>query len=132
MLLATLLLSALLSPQEPPAAEEEMPPPVAADPLAAVDAAAPAASVGELDAHIEAGLKAFRRRRFSAARDEFEKAAEADPQSAAAAFYLGYVHYKLAEPTRRLTPEKQQAKELFAKAYSLDPTFQPVWGATKK
>jgi len=133
MLLATLLLSALLSPQAPPAAEEEMPPPVAADPLAAVDAAgAPPSSESSVSAHIDAGLKAFRRRRFSAARDEFEKAAEADPQSAAAAFYLGYVHYKLAEPSRRLTPEKQQAKELFARAYRLDPAFMPVWGTSQK
>jgi len=122
MLVATLLLSALLSPQEPPAAAEELP----AAALEAMDA--PAAPAGEVAVHIAAGLDAFRKRRFSRARDEFEQAAAADPQSAPAAFYLGYVHYKLAEPSRRLTAEKQQAKELFAKAYRLDPTFQPVWG----
>ena len=50
------------------------------------------------------------------------------PQSAAATFYLGYTYYKIAEPTRRLTPGKKKAAELFAKAYELDPAFQPVWG----
>jgi tetratricopeptide (TPR) repeat protein len=139
MVLASLLLSALLSPQALPPAAEEPPPPAPEAPALATEptapdmgaAPAPAPGAGAAEAHIDAGLKAFRRRRFSSARDEFEKAFEADPNSAAAAFYLGYVHYKIAEPTRRLTPEKQQAKELFAKAFALDPTFQPVWGQKK-
>jgi Tfp pilus assembly protein PilF len=78
--------------------------------------------------HLAAGLEAFRRRRFAAARDEFEKAVAADPGSAAAAFYLGYAHYKLGEPSRRLTADKEKAKELFARAFSLDPAFRPAWG----
>jgi tetratricopeptide (TPR) repeat protein len=90
--------------------------------------AAPAAGVEE---NINAGLKAFIRGRFSSARDEFQKAYDADPQSAAAAFYLGYAHYKLGEPSLRMDADKQRAKELFAKAYDLDPAFQPVWGARK-
>lgn len=129
MLVATLLLSALLSPQAPPAAAEDLPPAAPEAPALATEVMdAPTAAGGEAASHIEAGLDAFRKRRFSRARDEFEKAAAADPRSAPAAFYLGYVHYKLAEPSRRLTAEKQQAKELFAKAFLLDPTFQPVWG----
>jgi hypothetical protein len=28
--------------------------------------------------------------------------------------------------------EKQRAKELFAKAYSLDPAFVPVWNTRKE
>jgi tetratricopeptide (TPR) repeat protein len=96
-------------------------------PDAASAPATPAVSAAA-SPHLTAGLEAFKRRRFAAARDEFEKAAAADPQSAAAAFYLGYTHYKLGEPSRRMNPDKQQAKELFAKAFSLDPTFTPTWG----
>lgn len=77
---------------------------------------------------IQVGIDAFKHRRFAAARDAFQRAAEADPTSAAAHFYLGYTHYKMGEPTKRLTPDKQKAKELFAKAFSLDPAFRPVWG----
>jgi tetratricopeptide (TPR) repeat protein len=62
------------------------------------------------------------------ARAEFEKAAAADPQSAAAAYYLGYTFYKIGEPSRRMNANKERAKELFAKAFSLDPTFAPTWG----
>ena len=93
--------------------------------------AAPAVATAPVEAaspHLASGLAAFRHRRFAAARDEFEKAVAADPQSAAAAFYLGYAHYKIGEPSRRMNPDKQQAKELFAKAFSLDPTFNPTWG----
>jgi Tfp pilus assembly protein PilF len=86
---------------------------------------------GAATAHIDAGLAAFKKRRFAAARAEFEKAVEADPQSAAAAFYLGYTHYKIGEPSRRMNADKERAKELFAKAFTLDPAFQPVWGRSK-
>jgi tetratricopeptide (TPR) repeat protein len=140
MLLATLLLSAVLAPQTPPAPPEkpaepapEMPttppakPPAA--PAAGLEAAElPPAPSNEAASDIEAGLKAFRKHRFARARDEFDKAVKADPQSAAANFYLGYVHYKLGEPSRRMNPDKKMAKELFAKAFQLDPSFQPVWG----
>jgi tetratricopeptide (TPR) repeat protein len=78
--------------------------------------------------HVDAGLAAFRARRFSAARAEFEKAVAADPQSAAAAFYLGYANYKIGEPSRRMNASKEKAKELFARAFSLDPAFVPAWG----
>ena len=114
MLLATVLLSAALTPQAPPAE-----PPAA---KAAAPAATPAGGA------IDAGIAAFKKRRFAAARGEFEKALLADPQSAAAAFYLGYTHYKLGEPSRRMNADKEKAKELFAKAFALDPTFQPTWG----
>ena len=111
MLLATVLLSAALAPQAPsPAAEAQAAP------------SSPAA------AHLEAGIAAFKKRRFTAARSEFEKAQEADPQSAAAAYYLGYAFYKLGEPSRRMNANKEKARELFAKAFTLDPTFAPTWG----
>jgi len=86
------------------------------------------AYVGPAAPNLAAGVEAMRHRRFTAARAEFEKAVAADPQSAAAAFYLGYARYKLGEPSRRMNPDKQQARELFAKAFSLDPTFTPTWG----
>lgn len=111
MLLATVLLSAALAPQAPPPTAEA--------------GAAPSSAAA---AHLEAGIAAFKKRRFAAARSEFEKAQEADPQSAAAAYYLGYTFYKLGEPSRRMNANKEKARELFAKAFALDPTFAPTWG----
>jgi len=94
-----------------------------------IPAAAPTPVVQE---HIDAGLKAFVRGRFSSARGEFEKAYEAAPDSAATAFYLAYACYKLGEPSLRMNDDKQKARELFAKAYRLDPAFQPVWGQKRE
>jgi TolA-binding protein len=150
MLLATLVVSAVLAPQAPaqeplppmpeapatqevaPVPEEPAPPPISVEPAPTMEAepampveSTPMPSVAQ--EHIDAGLKAFIRGRFSQARAEFQQAYDADPTSAAAAFYLGYACYKLGEPTRRMDSEKQRAKELFAKAYSLDPAFVPVW-----
>ena len=105
MPLAAALFLAVMMPQEPPRAAE-----------------GPAASA------IAAGQAAFKKRRFRAAQADFEKAVAADPQSAAAAFYLGYTCYKLGEPSRRMNENKEKAKELFAKAYTLDPAFAPDWG----
>jgi tetratricopeptide (TPR) repeat protein len=126
-----LLLAAALAPaaaaQEPapdpaaPAAQDAAPPAEAAE-------AAPVPPPGGAQEHIESGLKAFKRRRFAAAQAEFQKAVDADPQSAAAAFYLGYTYYKIAEPRRRTSEGKRRAAELFAKAFELDPAFKPVWG----
>ena len=148
MLLATVVLSAALAPQAP--AEEPVPPvppppesPAALEaeplpaseseeplpPLATETAPAPSSATQE---HIDAGLKAFIRGRFSQAQGEFEKAYNLDPQSAAAAFYLGYACYKLGEPSRRMDPDKTRAKELFARAYDLDPAFVPVWNTKKE
>ena len=110
-----MLFAAALAAQEPPAAA---PPTAEAQPVASTASAEPA---------IAAGLKAFRQRRYSAAEIEFRKAMEAEPSSAAAAFYLGYTYYKQAEPRRANSPGKQKAAELFAKAYDLDPKFKPVW-----
>ena len=117
-----LLLFALLAvpPQETPAVDA----PVDAPAETAKAAPAPAAAPGS----IATGLDLYRKRRFKAAEAEFQRAVDADPQNAAAHFYLGYTLYKIAEPTKRLTPDKQRASEEFAKAYSIDPTFTPAWG----
>jgi tetratricopeptide (TPR) repeat protein len=131
MLLAALLLSAAVLPQSPEGAKASAPQVPAATPAAAPAAApatpAPAASSTE-PAEIAAGLAAFRKHRFRAALAEFEKAEADNPQSAAAAYYLGYTYYKLGEPSRRMNANKEKARELFAKAFSLDPAFKPAWG----
>jgi len=115
MILPALLLSTLLGPlaQEPPAT-------------------APAAhSTASVDSHIDAGLAAFKKKRFRQAEIEFRQAVDADPNNAAATWYLGYTYYKIAEPKRHDSPGKQKAAELFAKAYALDPAFTPVWRSSK-
>ncbi len=103
----------------------------AQDPAPATDTAAPEmqapASAGSADDHIAAGLAAFRKKRFSAARTHFQQAVDANPDSAAAHFYLGYTIYKIAEPKRANSPGKQEAAGHFAKAYELDPAFTPTW-----
>ena len=140
MLLATVLLSAALVPQSP---AQEIETPFDAEPAPALEATpvpaeeppampAAAAPTGAAQGHIDAGLKAFIRGRFSSARESFQKAYDAAPGSAAAAFYLGYANYKLGEPSRRMDPDKEKARELFAQAYRLDPMFQPVWGQKKE
>jgi tetratricopeptide (TPR) repeat protein len=147
MMPAILLVAILGSPQAPPPAAppaKAAPPkaarkaprkkaapkpaePAAAEP-AADTAAAPAGSASDA---IQAGLAAFAKRRFSEARSDFERAVAADPQSAAAHFYLGYTIYKIAEPKKHDSPGKHEAAEHFAKAYELDPNFKPVWGSHK-
>ncbi len=117
MPLAAALLLVVMTPQDAPPA----PPPQAVT-ATEMKADGPAAAA------ISAGQAAFKKRRFRAAQADFEKAVAADPQSAAAAFYLGYTFYKLGEPSRRMNENKEKAKELFAKAYTLDPAFSPDWG----
>jgi hypothetical protein len=97
--------------QDPGAAAQDAPP-------QATEAARP---------FIAQGLALYMKRRFRAAAREFEQAVEADPASAAAHFYLGYSLYKIAEPTRRVTPEKERSREHFARCFELDPGFVPTW-----
>ena len=113
----TLLVTALWMP-----AQDAKPAPDTAAPEASASASAMSA-----DDHITAGLAAFRKRRFAAARTHFEEAVAANPDSAAAHFYLGYTIYKIAEPKRPNSPGKQEAAGHFAKAYELDPAFVPAW-----
>ena len=98
-----------------------------AAPVAPVPQAAPQVASADASSHIDAGLAAYRRRRFQDARRHFQAAVDADPGSAAAHFYLGYVIYKIAEPKQPFHPDKQVAADHFAKAYELDPTFRPAW-----
>jgi tetratricopeptide (TPR) repeat protein len=132
-MLAAFILAATLAQAPPP----DAPPPVEPEPTpaitapAAADAPPSAAASVEATSAIDAGLAAFKRRRFSQARTAFERAVQAEPNSAPATFYLAYTIYKIAEKKRPFHPEKQQAAEMFAKAYELDPTFQPVWQKRK-
>jgi len=118
MPLAAALLLVVMTPQDAPPATKHR-------------AATSAEATADAPSAIAAGQAAFKKRHFKAAQADFEKALAADPQSAAAAFYLGYTHYKMGEPSRRMNEHKEQAKELFAKAFSLDPTFTPDWGRSQ-
>jgi Tfp pilus assembly protein PilF len=143
MMPAIFLVAILGSPQALPAAAptakaarkapRKKAPATPAEPAAGEPAAtaAPAGSTGSAADAIQAGLTAFGKRRFSQAKSEFERAVAADPQSAAAHFYLGYTIYKIAEPKKHDSPGKHEAAEHFAKAYELDPNFKPVWGSHK-
>jgi tetratricopeptide (TPR) repeat protein len=129
MLLATVLLSAALAPQAPPPPPATAPnAPPATTPSSSLIPAAKASSGEAVAPYIDAGIAAFKKRRFTAAKAEFEKAEAANPQSAAAAYYLGYTYYKIGEPSKGMNANKEKAKELFARAFSLDPTFNPTWG----
>jgi tetratricopeptide (TPR) repeat protein len=97
--------------------------------LAAADT--PAAAPESADAAISAGLHAYKRRNFKLAESEFERAVQAEPNSAAAHFYLGYTIYKRVEPKRPFHPDKQKAAAEFAKAFELDPNFTPEWAKTR-
>ena len=108
----TLLVTALWMPAQEPAPAET--------PTAS-------ASATSAEEHIEMGKAAFKKKRFAAARDHFQQAVDASPDSAAAHYYLGYAIYKIAEPKRANSPGKQEAAQHFAKAYELDPGFKPAW-----
>ena len=103
----------------------------APDALPVTPAAATAAPSGSADELIHKGLALYWRHRYAQAAAEFEQATDADPQNAAAAWYLAYATYKVAEPKRPFDPGKQKAADLFAKAYAMDPNFKPDWGRAK-
>jgi tetratricopeptide (TPR) repeat protein len=135
MMISAMLLMAILgpAPQDAPAAAAPKRARKAAKPASTseADRAAAASSGGSASDEIHAGLTAFGKRRFSDARAAFERAVAADPQSAAAHYYLGYTIYKIAEPKRHDSPGKKEAAAEFAKAYELDPGFKPVWGGRR-
>jgi Flp pilus assembly protein TadD len=118
MTLALVLAAAVVvTPQEAPATAE---PSTQAEPAAAADTATAQAA-------LESGLAAVKRRRFRQAEADFRRAVEADPGSAAAHYYLGYLLYKRGEPARRMNDRKLEARAEFARAFELDPGFRPAW-----
>jgi Tfp pilus assembly protein PilF len=139
MMIPAMLLMAILgpAPQDAPAPAPKRArkaakatKPAAVTP-AAESATTAAPSGGSARDEIQAGLAAFGKRRFAQARESFERAVAADPQSAAAHYYLGYTIYKIAEPKKHDSPGKKEAAAEFAKAYELDPNFKPVWGSRR-
>ncbi|HEV8635930.1 MAG TPA: hypothetical protein VG370_17030 [Chloroflexota bacterium] len=126
MLIAPTLLLAAAFAQEPTPA-----PPAAPRRRAARRAPAPAAAAvmpaGTPQEHIDAGIAVFKRKHFAEAQSHFQAAVDAEPNNAAAHFYLGYAIYKIAEPKHPFHPDKQRAAAEFARAYELDPTFKPSW-----
>jgi len=81
----------------------------------------------EAEEHRAAGMAAYWKLHFHEAEGHFQAAVDADPNSAAALYYLGYTVYKIAEPKRPNDPGKHRAAELFARAYQIDPGFTPDW-----
>jgi tetratricopeptide (TPR) repeat protein len=124
MICETLLLAVFLQ-APPPAAPEPVEP---VEPAVTTPAPADPASAG---AAIQAGLTAFRKRQWGRAEESFQRALSSDPQSAAAAYYLGYSIYKSVERRPRHA-DKQRALEYFHKAFTLDPAFRPDWGRPKR
>ena len=138
MMITAMLLMAILAPapQDAPAAPKRARKAAKATKPAAPTAEAETAPTaaptgGSASDEIQAGLNAFGKRRFAQAREAFERAVAADPQSAAAHYYLGYTIYKIAEPKRHDSPGKKEAAAEFAKAFELDPSFKPVWGGRR-
>jgi Tfp pilus assembly protein PilF len=112
------------------AGHEPLTPDAVAEPALAPEPS-PAGAAELASAAIDRGLSAYWRHNWSAAQAEFQAALDADPNSAAAAFYLGYAFYKEAErrpfhPDKH-HPGKQRAQEMFARAFELDPTFAPTF-----
>jgi TolA-binding protein len=119
MILSALLLSAVLAQ---PATETPAP--------SAATTAEPAVS-SSATAEIEAGLKAYKRRAYAQAEAHFQKAVDADPQSAAANYYLGYAIYKRVEKSA-FHADKRRAAKYFSAAFNADPRFRPDWGGKSR
>src|SRR5687767_90312 len=96
--------------------------------MAAAENTGAAVEPASAEEAIDAGIAAFKKRRFARAEELFAKAVESEPNSAAAHFYLGYTIYKRVEPKRPFHPDKQKAADEFARAFELDPSFTPDWG----
>jgi len=70
-----------------------------------------------LSAGVVEGMKRLFAHDYSGAVDRLTAAAQADPEDAAAHYYLGYTYYRMGD--------FGQARTAFAEAYRLDPHFSP-------
>jgi Tfp pilus assembly protein PilF len=113
-----------LAQDVPPAAPSAIEPVTSAKEPTSTSADSTAAA-----AAIEAGLKAYKHRQLAQAEALFQKALDLDPESAAAAYYLGYTIYKRVEK-RPFHADKARAAKLFSQAFTLDPALRPDWGRT--
>jgi tetratricopeptide (TPR) repeat protein len=121
---AVLIATALSQQPPPPPAPKAAP---RARRRASAAPATPAVAAGTPQEHIDAGIAVFKRKHFAEAQSHFQAAVDAEPNNAAAHFYLGYAIYKIAEPKHPFHPDKQRAAAEFARAYELDPAFKPAW-----
>jgi tetratricopeptide (TPR) repeat protein len=123
MILPVLLLSTF-------ALAQGVPEPATSEPPTSTLSEAPAARPELAPLEIREGLKAYRQRAYARAEEHFLKAVAADPQSAAANYYLGYAIYKRVE-RRPFHPDKARAARYFTAAFTADPRFRPDWGRAK-
>ncbi len=86
-------------------------PPQEAQPAQVQPAPAPSGAT------FESAIRLYRRGRYSAAVGEFGQVVAADPNNAAAWYFMGYAHYVLHH-----LPEAQDA---FGKAFAANPAFDP-------
>ena len=84
-------------PQQPPEQMQPMPPVISAD--------------------FQAAMRLYRQRRYAEAVEAFTKIAEAEPNSAAAFYFMGYAHYEMDHHSEAITA--------FRKAFQADPKFDP-------
>jgi len=83
---------------------------------------APQAAVSTDDV-LTRGISAYEKQDFTAAADSLKQAAEADPASVKAHYYLGYALYKL----KRF----DEARGAFGQAYQLQSNYLPPVAAAK-
>ena len=77
--------------------------------------------------HIDAGLKAFKRHRYSQAEIDFRKAMDAGPVQRGGRL-LPRLHVLQDGRAEAPVPSRQaKSAQLFARAFELDPKFKPVW-----
>ena len=130
MKLPVMLLAFALAPAAQLAAQEPQPePPAQEEPAAPQEtvSATPAAG-GDVQSHIDAGLSAFRKRRFAAARAALRAGRGGRPRQRRRAPSTSATRStRSPSPSGPSTRTRQRAAELFAKAYELDPTFKPAW-----
>jgi len=64
-----------------------------------------------------AAMKSYRQRRYAEAVSQFQKVVEAEPQNAAAYYFMGYANY--------VTKHYKEAQDAFGKAFAADPRLDP-------
>jgi Tfp pilus assembly protein PilF len=79
-------------------------------------------SKAEQSSQFDLAMKHYRQGHYSRAIEEFNQVAQAEPNNAAAYYFMGYAHYVLKH--------HHEAIENFSKAFQADPKFDPrpyIW-----
>ena len=71
--------------------------------------------------HFNAGLDFYFKKDYKNAIQEFQEAAEIDPENANAYYFMGYAYYKLKD--------MKKAMEVFDQAYEADAKYSPLRNA---